>query len=165
MRVLCLAFLLALALPASAQTYASGLTVTLPEDWSGPETVDESEMPRTASYRYENTNAASALHGAVVHVERITGLNPMMQARWQQGRVPFGYHGARPVAALPREQVPFVRAAGVRTERDGRTGAVYFVTVGTTYWAVQVEVPDATAEADPDVLTTLARSVRLGASE
>src|SRR5690606_39617964 len=136
MRVLCLAFLLALALPASAQTYASGLTVTLPEDWSGPETVDESEMPRTASYRYENTNAASALHGAVVHVERITGLNPMMQARWQQGRVPSGYPGARPVAALPRQHVPFVRAPGVRTAPDGRTCAGASLTAAPPYMSV-----------------------------
>ncbi|NNF58198.1 MAG: hypothetical protein HKN04_08140 [Rhodothermaceae bacterium] len=160
MRVLPLLFGFLLAIPAFAQThtFASGLALTLPEDWTGDEAVDESQLPRSASYRFENTNAESRLRGTVLHIERLTGLNPVMQERFSQGRVPFGYHGARPVAALG--SVPYTGAVGFQTEQPGRTGVVYFVTQGSVYWTVQIEAPAAVFAAQQEALLDLARTVR-----
>ena len=159
-RLLPLAALL-LAAPALAQpqAYPSGLVVTLPEGWSGPAEVDEDGLPGLASYRFENANDASALHGAVLHVERLTGLNPVMRERWQQGRVPYGYHGARPVATLPAPPLP--GAVGFRTAREGRTGHVYFLARGPVHWAIQVEAPAAVFDAHEAALRDLARALRL----
>jgi hypothetical protein len=151
-----------LSAPALAQpeAYRSGLVVALPEGWAGPEAVDESGLPGFASYRFENRSDSSALRGAVLHVERLTGLNPVMRERWQQGRVPQGYHGARPVAALAT--VPWPGAVGFRTARDGddRVGNVYFLVRGTVYWAVQVEAPAAVFAAHEALLVEAARALR-----
>lgn len=163
MRVFVLACLVALIAPVSAQSFDTGLSLTLPDDWTGTEEVDEGSLPQTASYRFVNTNPESDWLGAVVHVERVTGLNPMMRERWMQGRVPFGYHGAQPVAAVSRASVPFPNAVGIQTTRDDRPGAVYFLATGQTYWAVQVEVPASMLEAQPDALAVLARAVRFNA--
>lgn len=163
MRCLSLLAVLLLAAPAFAQpqAYTSGLVVTLPEDWSGTETVDEGELPALASYRFENRNPESPLRGAVLHVERVTGLNPMMRERWAQGRVSYGYHGARPVAALA--SVPLPGAVGFRAEREGRLGAVLFVARGPVFWAVQVEAPEDVFAAHEVALLDLVRALRLGA--
>lgn len=156
---------LLLAVPALAQprTFASGLTVALPADWSGPEQVVENELPRAASYRFENANAGSPLRGAVLHVELRTGLNPMMRERFTQGRVPFGYHGARPTAALAPAQVPFPAAVGFLAEREGHISAVYFVARGTACWTVQIEAPRAVFEVQRSALVALAGALRFGA--
>jgi hypothetical protein len=161
-RLLALAALLAAA-PALAQpqTFTSGLVVALPEGWSGAAAVDERGLPGLASYRFENQNPQSPLRGAVLHVERLTGLNPMMRERWAQGRVPYGYHGARPVAALPA--VPIPGAVGFRTEREGHLGGVFFAVRGPVYWAVQVEAPEDVYAAHEGTLLDLARGLRLGA--
>jgi hypothetical protein len=157
--------LLLVAAPALAQpqAYRSGLVVTLPEGWSGPEAVDESGLPRMASYRFENQSDASALRGAVLHVERLTGLNPMMRERWHQGRVPYGYHGAVPVAAL--EVAPVPGAIGFLTERDDYVGHVYFLVRGPVYWAVQVEAPAAVFDAHESTLLDVVRTLRLDGGE
>jgi hypothetical protein len=155
---LLLGFLLAVPSLAQTHTFASGLALTLPEDWTGAEAVDESQLPGSASYRFENANAESLLRGAVLHIERLTGLNPMMQERFSQGRVPFGYHGARPVAALG--SVPYTGAVGFQTEQPGRTGVVYFLTQGSVYWTVQIEAPESGFAAQQAALLDLARAVR-----
>lgn len=159
--LLCLAALL-LAVPALAQpeAYRSGLAVSLPSGWAGPEAVDESGLPGLASYRFENRSDSSALRGAVLHVERLTGLNPVMRERWQQGRVPYGYHGARPVAAVAA--VPLPGAVGFRTEREGQEGEVYFLARGPVHWAIQIEAPEAVFAAHASTLRDLVRSLRLG---
>ena len=153
-----LGFLLVLPALAQTHTFTSGLGLTLPEDWTGLEEQDESQLPRTASYRFENTNAESALRGTVLHIERLTGLNPVMQERFSQGRVPFGYHGARPVAAL--SNVPYTGAVGFQTERGERIGVVFFVTRGSVYWTVQIEAPEAVFAAQQAALHDLARAVQ-----
>ncbi|HLT48212.1 MAG TPA: hypothetical protein VK002_13340 [Rubricoccaceae bacterium] len=159
-RLLPLAALL-LAVPALAQpqVYRSGLVVTLPEGWAGPAEVDESGLPGLASYRFENRSDSSALRGAVLHVERLTGLNPVMRERWQQGRVPYGYHGARPVAPLSASPLP--GAVGFRTEREGMVGHVYFLVRGPVYWAIQVEAPEAVFTPHEAVLLDLVRTLGL----
>lgn len=160
-RLLPLTVLLLLTASASAQpqAYRSGLVVTLPENWDGPATVDESGLPGRASYRFEDQSDSSATRGAVLTIERLTGLNPVMRERWQQGRVPYGYHGARPVAVLPSAPLP--DAVGFRTERDGMVGDVYFLVRGPVYWAIQVEAPEATFGTYEPALLDLVRALRL----
>ena len=153
-----LGFLLVVPAFAQTHTFTSGLVLTLPEDWTGLEEKDESQLPGPASYRFENANAESPLRGTVLHIERLTGLNPMMQERFSQGRVPFGYHGARPVASLG--SVPYTGAVGFQAEQPGRTGLVYFVTQGSVYWTVHIEAPDAVFAAQQAALLDLAREVR-----
>jgi hypothetical protein len=163
-RFLLLAALLAAApVLAQPQAYRSGLVVTLPEGWSGPEAVDESHLPGLASYRFENRSDSSALRGAVLHIERLTGLNPMMRERWYQGRVPYGYHGARPVAAI--EVAPVPGAIGFLTERGEYVGHVYFLVRGPVYWAVQVEAPAAVFDAHEAALLDTVRLLRLDGGE
>lgn len=162
MRRLLLLALVLVAVPALAQPqpYASGLTVALPGGWAGPEAVDESGLPGLASYRFENQSDSSALRGAVLHVERLTGLNPVMRERWQQGRVPYGYHGARPVSALAA--TPLTGAVGFRTEREGRTGEAYFLTQGPVHWAVHIEAPATVFAAHSAALRDLVGALRFG---
>src|SRR5690606_4153293 len=106
-RLLPLAALL-LAVPALAppQDYRSGLAGTLPAGWAGRAEVDEGGLAGLGWYRFEHRSASGARRGAVLHDERRTGLNPVMRERWQQGRVPYGYHGARPVAPLSASPLP-----------------------------------------------------------
>jgi hypothetical protein len=84
----------------------------------------------------------------------------MMRERWAQGRVPYGYHGARPVAALPAAPIP--GAVGFRTERDGHLGDVFFAVRGPVYWAVQVEAPADVFAAHEGTLLDLVRALRFG---
>lgn len=165
MRSVLLLAALFLAAPALAQplTFTGGLAVALPDHWQGETEVDEARLPQVASYRFENGNPESPLYGAVLHVERVTGLNPLMRERWIQGRVPFGYHGAQPVAALPPSQVTVEGAVGFRTVRDDRGGVVYFTSRGQTYYAVQVEAPAAVFETHEAALLALAGAIRLPA--
>ena len=155
-----------LALPALAQPgmvtepYASGLVVTFPDGWQGPSEVDENGYPGRATYRFENTNAGNPLRGAVLHIERLTGLNPVMRERWAQGRVPYGYQGSRPIAALTSTPIP--GSVGFRTERPDYRGNVYFFARGAAHWAVHVEAPEAVFERHEDALVALVETLDLG---
>jgi hypothetical protein len=161
-RLLLLAALLVAAPAFAQQTYASGLSVTLPEGWEGPTEVDESGLPGRASYRFENRSETSPLIGTVLHVERVTGLNPVMRERWIQGRVPYGYHGARPIA--PLSSSPWPGAVGFRTEREDFLGDVYFLVQGSVYWAVQIEAPATVFLANEETLRSLLRGLQITAA-
>ena len=72
MRLLALPLLLAVfSAPAFAQQQVAitGLTLTLPEDWTGAVERNESRAPQRASYTFNNMNAESSLNGARLIVE------------------------------------------------------------------------------------------------
>ena len=162
MRVLVLLAFAALAAPSVAQTAApdssasraafafasTGLRVTLPPGWDGPVAADEARLPAYALYTFED-----AEDGAVLRVERVTGLNPVERERWRTGAVRYGYHGTRPVgpAALP------VAGLGVEVSGGDRGGAVAFVQRGAAYWALHVSAPaEVWASHRPGLLAALA---------
>ena len=126
-------------LPHTEALGTTGAAVTLPGSWTGPVTLVEDELPDYALYTARNVNPASPLHGAVLRVERVTGLNALYRERWTKGQTTYGYHGASPVgpATVPE-------GLGLEIEGPGTGGAVAFTQRGATLWAVAVEVPAAT---------------------
>ena len=108
------------AAPVQAQAYrseATGLQVVVPEGWDGTQAIDETALPGRATYRFEAT--APALSGAVLVIERVTGLNPLAEERFRRGQVQFGYHGLRPTAGLPESAMVFGPGAGVALAAGG----------------------------------------------
>ena len=166
MRPLLLAFAL-VAAPAAAQAPAAppevsafafgatGLRVTLPAAWEGG--ADESRLPARAVYTFTNA-AAGPLAGAVLHVERAVGLNPVEQELWKRGRSTAGYGDARPVgpatAPLPGTALE-IAGAGRGGPQTG--GVIVFLQRGPAFWVVKAEAPAATWAARPaDVLALMA---------
>lgn len=150
------------AAPVQAQAYrseATGLQVVVPEGWDGTQAIDETALPGRATYRFEAT--APALSGAVLVIERVTGLNPLAEERFRRGQVQFGYHGLRPTAGLPESAMVFGPGAGVALAAGEQTGRVYFVQRGRIYWAVHLSAPASALAERPDLLDALAAGVRL----
>ncbi|PAP77852.1 hypothetical protein [Rubrivirga marina] len=143
-------------LPHTEALGTTGAAVVLPGSWTGPVTVAEGELPDYALYTARNVNPASPLEGAVLRVERVTGLNALYRERWSKGQTTYGYHGASPVGPIA---VP--EGLGLEVSGPGTGGAVAFTQRGATLWAVAVEAPAGTwATHRADVLAILA-SVRL----
>lgn len=132
---------------------ASSLTVTLPAGWDGPVSVDEGRMPAYAIYTFEGTGALRA----TVVVERVVGLNPLDQQRWQGGQTAYGYHGLTSVgpasAPLP--------GLGIELTGPGVAGVVVFVQRGQTFWAVHVQAPEAVWRSQRDAVLGLLTGVVL----
>ena len=134
----------------------SGASALLPVGWEGPVTIAEVDLPGYALYSARNTALESPLHGAVLRVERVTGLNALYRERFAKGQTTYGYHGASPIGPAP---VP--EGLGLELSGPGTGGAVSFVQRGATLWAVSVEAPALTwAERRSEVLAVLA-GVRL----
>lgn len=144
----------------SAET---GLVVTLPAGWSGPGTVDESTLPGLATYRW--VHGPGPLAGTTVVVERVVGLNPLMEERWRRGQVSQGYHGLKPVSLVPEEAMVFGAGAGLTLASGDRAGRAFFVQRGQVFWAVHVSAPASVLRASPALLGVLARGVRLSDKE
>ena len=81
----------------------AGVTMLLPAGWDGPVSAVETEDPGYALYSARNDAPDHLLAGAVLRVERITGLNPLLRERFTRGQTSYGYHGTTPVgpAAVP----------------------------------------------------------------
>lgn len=138
---------------------ATGLQIVFPTGWEGTRSVDETGLPGRATYRFEAT--ASEVTGTAMIVERVTGLNPLVEERFRRGQVAFGYHGFRPTAALPDEAMLFGPGAGFVIAAGERTGRVYFAQRGRVYWAVHLSAPPAALAANPGLFDTLAKAIRL----
>jgi hypothetical protein len=143
-------------LPRTEALGTTGASVTLPGSWTGPITVAEGELPDYALYVARNTNFASPLHGAVLRVERVTGLNALYRERWTKGQTTYGYHGASPVGPAP---VP--DGLGLEVAGPGTGGVVAFTPRGATLWAVALEVPEAAWAAHRAEALAILASVRL----
>ena len=148
--------------PAPAYAFgATGLRVTLPAGWDGPGAVDEARLPARAAYTFANA-AAGPLAGAVLHVERAVGLNPVEQELWRQGRTTAGYGHARPVgpAAAPLPGTAFeIAGAGRGGPQTG--GAIVFFQRGPAFWVVKAEAPAATWAARPAAVLALMAGVEV----
>ena len=134
----------------------SGASALLPGGWEGPVTISEVDLPAYALYTARNDAMDSPLHGAILRVERVTGLNALYRERFSKGQTTYGYHGSSPVgpAAAPE-------GLGLELNGPGTGGAVAFVQRGATMWTVAVEAPLETWAAHrADVLAVLA-GVRL----
>ena len=155
--------LVAVPQPVVFSSEQTGLRVQLPSGWVGSQAIDETELPGRATYRWESTDPA--VRGATVVVERVTGLNPLMQERWRRGQVASGYQGLRPTAQLAEDAMIFGPGAGLEVAAGERVGRVYFVQRGQVFWAVHVAAPAATLAAAPALLDTLSRGIRLSDKE
>ncbi|MEL6616730.1 MAG: hypothetical protein AAFQ43_13390, partial [Bacteroidota bacterium] len=136
------------AAPAVAVGYASeatGLVVGLPRGWNGTQAVDETGLPGRATYQWEH--GAGPLAGTTVIVERVTGLNPLLEERWRRGQVAFGYHGLKPTALVPEEAMVFGAGAGLALASGDRVGRAFFVQRGQVFWAVHISAPSAVVTA------------------
>ncbi|MEM1057491.1 MAG: hypothetical protein AAGI52_18390 [Bacteroidota bacterium] len=141
----------------------TGLQVVLPAEWEGTADVNEEALPGRATYRFVAT--APDITDATLIVERVTGLNPLVEARFRRGQVAFGYHGFEPTALLPEDAMVFGPAAGLAIEAGQRVGRVYFVQRGRVFWAVHVAAPPAALDAMPGLLGTLVGGVVLSDRE
>lgn len=165
MRLLALPLLFVLAAPVLAQdapgyrSEATGFQFMFPDRWDGPSAVDEEGLPGRAVYRFEATNRDHA--GAVLIVERVMGLNPLLEERFRRGQVSFGYHGFQPTAALSDEAMIFGPGAGFEIVAGDRTGRAYFLQRGRALWAIHMAAPPEALSAVPDLFDTLARRVRV----
>ncbi|OZC02276.1 hypothetical protein [Rubricoccus marinus] len=147
-----------------AVVYFSELTelrVRLPAGWDGTHAVNEATLPGRATYRWEAT--AAPLAGTVVVVERVVGLNPLMQERWRRGQVASGYYGLRPTGAVPDEDLAFGPGAAFEIAGGETIGRVYFVQRGEVFWSVHVSAPAGVIAAVPPLLDGIARGIRVSA--
>ena len=152
------------AAPDTGVMYLSPTTellVRLPEGWIGTQAVDETLLPGRATYRWEAT--AAPLAGTVVAVERVVGLNPLMQERWRRGQAASGYYGLRPTGALTDEKLVFGPGVGLEIAAGETLGRVYFVQRGEVFWSVHVSAPAGVVAALPPLLDALASGVRVSA--
>ncbi len=138
---------------------ATELRVQLPAGWEGTQAVDETALPGRATYRWKATSAPLA--DAVVIVERVVGLNPLMQERWRRGQAASGYNGLRPTGAVPEDGLAFGPGAAFEIASGERLGRVFFVQRGEVFWSVHISAP--AAAATPALLDALARGVRVSA--
>ena len=163
MRLLALPLLFAL-LVVSAQAQqdlvVGGVSLSVPESWNGAVDSDESQAPRRASYTFSNQNPASDLIGAQLIVYRVTGLNAIDRNEWWRGRLPYGYAGARPVAAISSHEMVFDNARGYRTEGNSRHGTIYFTQNGPAYYAIHVSAPADSFHSQLPALLDVVRTVR-----
>ena len=167
MRLLALPLLLAvISTPVFAQQEVAiaGLTLTLPDDWTGAVERNESRAPRQASYTFDNTNAESSLSGSRLIVYRVTGLNGLDRHQWWRGTLAFGYEGARPIAAITPDEMVFVQATGYRTEGNGRLGAIYFTQHGPAFYAIHFSAPADVFEEQLPALLDVARTIRFSST-
>lgn len=141
----------------------TGFQIVLPEGWDGTSAVDEEGLPGRATYRFQATAAGMA--GTTVVVERVTGLNPLVEERFRRGQVAFGYHGLRPTGALPADAMVFGPGAGVAIAAGERTGRAYFVQRGRVFWAVHIAAPVGVLAEQPGWFDAIARGVRLSEAE
>ena len=132
-----------------------GLSVVLPPGWDGPVVAEESAFPGYAFYAFDNVHLDRAIPGARVRIERVGTLNPLDQERWRRGQSPYGLHGLRPLTALDPTVLPIPAQAAIAVGDAGRRGLTVYAQRGTTYWAVQVSVPEVIYTADPRVLDDL----------
>jgi hypothetical protein len=143
-------------LPRTETLGTTGASATLPGSWTGPVTIAEGELPNYALYVARNANLASPLHGAVLRVERVTGLNALYRERWTRGQTTYGYHGASPVGPAP---IP--EGLGLEVAGPGTGGVVAFTQRGATLWAVALEVPEAAWAAHRAEALAILSGVRL----
>lgn len=161
------AFLVALVLaaaPVPAQDYTSrrtGLQVDLPPEWEGPTLATEDGLPAYASYVFENANAESDLSGVVLRIDRVVGLDPVRRERWLRGQSEIGYHGARPVSALPPDHILFRPGTALLAKTSTTTSLVFFTVRDGAHYAVQVEAPTARFDALQVQMLNVARGVTL----
>lgn len=134
----------------------AGVSMLLPAGWDGPVSAIETEDPGYALYSARNDAPDHLLTGAVLRVERITGLNPLLRERFTRGQTGYGYHGATPVgpAAVPE-------GLGVEVEGPETGGAVAFITRGPVLWAVSIQAPATTWAAHRAEVMGLLTSPRL----
>ncbi|MAQ92370.1 MAG: hypothetical protein CMM84_02395 [Rhodothermaceae bacterium] len=134
----------------------AGVTMLLPAGWDGPVSAVETEDPGYALYSARNDAPDHLLAGAVLRVERITGLNPLLRERFTRGQTSYGYHGTAPVgpAAVPD-------GLGIEVAGPGTGGAVAFITRGPILWAVSVQAPATTWAAHRAEVMGLLLSPRL----
>lgn len=134
----------------------AGVTMLLPAGWDGPVSAVETEDPGYALYSARNDAPDHLLAGAVLRVERITGLNPLLRERFTRGQTSYGYHGTTPVgpAAVPD-------GLGIEVAGPGTGGAVAFITRGPILWAVSVQAPATTWTAHRAEVMGLLLSPRL----
>lgn len=134
----------------------AGVTMLLPAGWDGPVSAVETENPGYALYSARNDAPDHLLAGAVLRVERITGLNPLLRERFTRGQTGYGYHGTTPVgpAAVPD-------GLGIEVAGPGTGGAVAFITRGPILWAVSVQAPATTWTAHRAEVMGLLLSPRL----
>ena len=126
----------------------TGLRVTLPAGWGGPSSAAEGELPGYALYSFRETTPGHPLEGAVLRVERVVGLNPLLRERFDRGLTSYGYHGAVPTGPA---SVP-IRGFGLEVEGPGTRGAVVFVGDRQAAWAVSVQAPGAVWAARRDAV-------------
>ena len=131
----------------------TGLRVTLPPGWEGPVSALEAGLPDYAEYTFRNAAPGHPLEGAVLRVERISGLNALFRERFRRGQTTYGYHGAMPVGPAATPGSGF----GVEVEGYGVGGATAFAEGRSGMWALSVQAPAAVWASRPgDVLAVLA---------
>ena len=163
MRLLALPLLLAVfSAPAFAQQQVAitGLTLTLPDDWTGDVERNESRAPQRASYTFNNMNVESSLNGARLIVYRVTGLNRLDRNQWWRGTLPFGYAGSRPIAAATPDEIVLAQATVYRTQGNGRLGTIYFTQHGSAFYAIHVSAPVDVFEEQLPALLDVVRTIR-----
>lgn len=136
--------------------FRSGLRITLPPGWDGPESAVE-PADGAVLYTFQNTTPGHPLAGVTVRLERVQGLNALLRERWMRGQTSHGYHGTQPVGPAAAPMPGFA----VEVTGPGQSGAVVFSQRDSGMWAVQVVAPAALWASRRDAVLALLTGITL----